>query len=212
MSKQASKAMAAAASTAGTIAAVAAKPRALGFDCFAYPGDSAMKLWKLNSDYKFIGFYLRAPAHSNNTFLGTRQKLADMGWGTAIIYVGRQAEGPGSGGPLNGPLGTSDATDAIAKTAAEGFGRLSVIFLDVEHMDTIPQGMKDYINAWFLEVVKSRFVPGMYCAASNAAVLKVAALKSYPTGTKPPQFWVAGGRGFEPHFERCPRKGRARAG
>src|SRR5437868_4260231 len=154
----------------------------LGFDTFAYPGDDAMHAW-LTADkpYRWVGYYLSAPCHSDDSWEGRRDTLSSMGWGMAVIYVGQQTWGrtPGqkiavtryvsrrvkqtvrarSGrrvvryvnrrvpirvlvAPRASPSsscsaqlvgagrGVSDANDAIAKTAADGFAKGTVIFLD----------------------------------------------------------------------------------
>lgn len=66
----------------------------LGFDTFTYPGDDAMRAW-LTADkpYKWVGYYLSAPCHTDSSWEGKRETLARMGWGTAVIYVGQQTWG-----------------------------------------------------------------------------------------------------------------------
>src|ERR1019366_1873143 len=64
----------------------------LGFDTYAYPGDDAMAAWKKDgAPYEWVGYYLpSAPCHKGDTWGGKRQRLTDMGWGLAVIYVGQQ--------------------------------------------------------------------------------------------------------------------------
>src|SRR3954471_19539669 len=64
--------------------------RHLGFDTYAYPGDAVMRNWRDNAPYEWVGYYLSAPCHDGETWMGKRQRLADMGWGMAVIYVGQQ--------------------------------------------------------------------------------------------------------------------------
>jgi hypothetical protein len=66
----------------------------LGFDTFAYPGDDAMHAW-LTADkpYRWVGYYLSAPCHNDDSWEGKRDTLSDMGWGMAVIYVGQQTWG-----------------------------------------------------------------------------------------------------------------------
>src|SRR2546423_8637939 len=66
----------------------------LGFDTFAYPGDDAMHAW-LTADkpYRWVGYYLSAPCHSDDSWEGRRDTLSSMGWGMAVIYVGQQTWG-----------------------------------------------------------------------------------------------------------------------
>src|SRR3954470_11263131 len=75
----------------------------LGFDTFAYPGDDAMRAW-LTADkpYKWVGYYLSAPCHPDDSWEGKRATLSGMGWGMAVIYVGQQTWGrtPGAKVPV----------------------------------------------------------------------------------------------------------------
>ena len=66
----------------------------LGFDTFAYPGDDAMRAW-LTADkpYRWVGYYLSAPCHLDDSWVGKRDTLSSMGWGMAVIYVGQQTWG-----------------------------------------------------------------------------------------------------------------------
>jgi Domain of unknown function (DUF1906) len=65
----------------------------LGFDTNIYPGDKAMAAWKNAGEYEWVGYYLKAPCHSDNSWLGTRERLVNQGWGLAVIYVGQQTWG-----------------------------------------------------------------------------------------------------------------------
>ena len=66
----------------------------LGFDTYSYPGDAAMLAWRDESvPYEWVGYYLEAPCHTDNSWSGKRQKLDAMGWGLAVIYVGEQTWG-----------------------------------------------------------------------------------------------------------------------
>ncbi len=65
--------------------------RHMGFDTYAYPGDEIMNAWRHESvPYEWVGYYLPAPCHSGTTWMGKRERLANMGWGMAVIYVGQQ--------------------------------------------------------------------------------------------------------------------------
>jgi hypothetical protein len=65
--------------------------RHLGFDTYAYPGDAAMRAWKdAEVGYEWVGYYLPAPCHKGRTWMGKRERLEEMGWGMAVIYVGQQ--------------------------------------------------------------------------------------------------------------------------
>jgi hypothetical protein len=66
----------------------------LGFDTFSYPGDAAMHAWQTGDDpYKWVGYYLSGPCHTDSSWEGKRDTLANMGWGMAVIYVGQQTWG-----------------------------------------------------------------------------------------------------------------------
>jgi hypothetical protein len=222
----------------------------LGFDTFAYPGDDAMHAW-LTADkpYKWVGYYLTAPCHTDSTWEGKRQTLSDMGWGVAVIYVGQQTWGKTPGARVavtryvtkrvrqvrtrNGkrtvryvnnrvPMrvmvaprasrnsscstqfvsaarGILDANDAIAKTAAEGFVRGTVIFLDIERMDAVPQAMRNYYQAWTRRVIEDgRFRPAYYAHSFNANLVynDVKEVLAAAGISADPPFWISSGRGF----------------
>ena len=79
--------------TANIAAALSDGPH-LGFDTFAYPGDDAMQAWLTASKpYRWVGYYLQAPCHRDDSWMGKRETLANMGWGMAVIYVGQQTWG-----------------------------------------------------------------------------------------------------------------------
>ncbi|MFN2567385.1 MAG: glycoside hydrolase domain-containing protein [Gemmatimonadaceae bacterium] len=62
----------------------------LGFDTGIYPGDETMRVWRATAPYKWVGYYLPAPCHKDDSWAGKRAQLTDMGWGLAVIYVGQQ--------------------------------------------------------------------------------------------------------------------------
>src|SRR5207237_3006824 len=76
----------------------------LGFDTFAYPGDDAMRAWLTADKYHWVGYYLPAPCHNDDSWEGKRDTLSDMGWGMAVIYVGQQTWGrtPGQRSAVTG--------------------------------------------------------------------------------------------------------------
>jgi hypothetical protein len=61
-----------------------------GFDTNIYPGDRAMHAWRQDSHYEWVGYYLPAPCHKDDSWSGKRAALDEMGWGLAVIYVGQQ--------------------------------------------------------------------------------------------------------------------------
>jgi hypothetical protein len=102
---------------------------------------------------------------------------------------------------VNAPQGVLDARDAVARTAAEGFPIGTVVFLDVEHMELIPQRMRDYYRAWSKAVLADgRYRPGIYAHTKNAATIydDVSEVYAQAGVDGDPPFWVAGSRGFSP--------------
>ncbi len=79
---------------ANNIAASLSDESHLGFDTYAYPGDEQMRAWQSGTKpYEWVGYYLSAPCHKDDSFMGKRSTLKDMGWGMAVIYVGQQTWG-----------------------------------------------------------------------------------------------------------------------
>ncbi len=216
----------------------------LGFDTNVYPGDKAMDAWKRSGDYEWVGYYLSAPCHKDDSWTGKRAHLVDNGWGLAVIYVGQQTWGQ-SYGPttvkrvvvskksksakhkrhvtrtmtrrtvtpvattgdgcsasyVGAAQGRIDARDAIARATREGFATGTVVFLDVEHMDRIPQRMRDYYRAWTAAVLADgRYRPGVYAHTKNAGTIYDDVSDVYDQAGREdePPFWVAGSSGFAP--------------
>jgi hypothetical protein len=193
----------------------------LGFDTHTYPGDQTMSAWKSapGAPYRWVGYYLPSPCHKDPSWTGKRQTLTNMGWGLAAIYVGQQTWGrtpkpltPAklaalrkSGASCNADFlgadrGTADALDAIAVTRREGFAPRSVVFLDVERMEKMPDAMRRYYRAWARQLLREgTYLPGVYVHAHNAQVvyedLKAEFLAAKVT--EEPRIWIASGKGFE---------------
>lgn len=191
---------------AGALAATGA--RFPGFDTGSYPGDAVMRAW-FGNPYVFSGFYLDAPCHRDTTsggsfrpWMGHARTLLDIGWGLIIIYVGRQGVGCGSSS-LSRERGLADASDAVTKTRGEGFRDGSVIFLDVELVDTIPASLLRYVRGWLAGVLADgRYAAGIYCHFRNANAINNAARQEYADQGRPgegPAFWIVrvpGGSAF----------------
>jgi hypothetical protein len=200
-----------------------------GFDTGLYPGDEAMRAWRQSSPYVWVGYYLPAPCHRDVSWSGTRERLAGMGWGTAVIYLGQQdwAASPGrapaapdtvartdsaaqapvvpapppacSASLLSSARGTTDAADAAAKTAAEGFPAGTVVNLDVERVSAVSPALLEYVRGWVDGVLADgRFTPGIYGHRANADALRDAARAVYAARGRAgePPFWVASSGGF----------------
>lgn len=238
----------------------------LGFDTYAYPGDEAMRAWRTAAvPYEWVGYYLpTTPCHKGSTWAGKRERLANMGWGMAVVYVGQQtwdrtpsdfetkyvkrrvlrteskrvyrkvrvngklrtrytttrvkvhrtvsvpvrvrfdaskyALDQCNTNLVSGARGTLEGQDAVAHTLAEGFKPGTVIFLDLEQMDVVPQRMRDYYKAWTRQVLADgRYRPGYYVHKGNAQLVydDVTPLFAAHGITKDPSFWIAGGRDFD---------------
>lgn len=195
----------------------------LGFDTYAYPGDAKMRAWKNapNAPYHWVGFYLPgAPCNKGSSWSGKRQTLADMGWGTAVVYVGQQTwnRPPRTLTPsqlallkrrgetcntdfLSADRGAQEGLDAIRKTEAEGFPKGSVIFLDIERTEKMPQRMRDYYKSWVATLLTDgRFRPGIYVHSHNASVVYDDVKKLFEAAgfQEEPRFWIASARDFSP--------------
>lgn len=189
----------------------------LGFDTHSYPGDAAMQAWR--ATYEWVGFYLPAPCHKDDSWSGTRPALAAMRYGVAVVYVGQQtwagarklspaqsAAAKARGAAclpefVTGDRGRAEADDAIARTAAEGFPAGTVVYLDLERMDLVPQRMRDYYAQWTARVLEDgRYVPGVYVHTYNASLVYHDLKGVYAAAgiDADPPFWVAGGSGFRP--------------
>jgi hypothetical protein len=193
----------------------------LGFDTHTYPGDKTMRAWKNAKDapYRWVGYYLVSPCHKDDSWSGKRQTLIDMGWGLAAVYVGQQTWGRTpkplttkrltqlrkqkascNADFLTTERGIADGVDAIAKTKAEGFPPRSVVFLDIERMEKMPQAMRDYHRAWARTLLQDKtYLPGVYVHAHNAQTVHDDLKAEFVAAgvTEDPRIWVATGRGFD---------------
>lgn len=107
---------------------------------------------------------------------------------------------------LSEARGRRDADDAILRTYQEGFPRGTVVFLDIERMESLPKAMRDYYVAWTRRVLEDgRYLPGYYVHTHNAERVygDVAPLFEAMSAKADPQFWVAGtgDERFSPHRE-----------
>lgn len=161
-----------------------------GFDTRAYPGDAVMQAWLAASPYRWVGYYLPAPCHTDATWVGTRAALERMGWGTAVIFTGEQdwgaaatVSGPSTAaaaqsprctrGNLTAERGSADAAAADSAADAEGFPVGSTIYLDVERVDSVSTPLATYVRAWIGALLAGgRFRPGLYAHVRNADSLR----------------------------------------
>jgi hypothetical protein len=193
----------------------------MGFDTHTYPGDKTMAAWKAapGAPYRWVGYYLPAPCHTDKSWTGKRQTLVSMGWGLAVVYVGQQTWGrtprklsaartevilkskkPCNADLLTATRGRADGDDAIAATEREGFPARSIVFLDIERMEKMPAAMRDYYRAWTRRLLEDgRYRPGVYVHAHNAQAVydDVKAEFAAAGVTEQPRIWVASARDFE---------------
>ena len=176
----------------------------LGFDTNIYPGDRTMAIWAHDGTYDWVGYYLPAPCHRDDSWSGKRDTLLAMGWGLAVVYVGQQvwktSKKPKRGATCSNSFisegrGIAEGRDAISKVIAEGFPHGTVIFLDIERMDRITPAMKDYYKAWTRAVLEDgRYRAGYYTHADNAQEIysDVKSVFVAVKDTTEPPFWIAG--------------------
>jgi hypothetical protein len=100
---------------------------------------------------------------------------------------------------LSAARGATDAADAAAKTATEGFPPGTVIYLDVERVPTVSATFSEYVRAWVDGVLADgRYTPGLYVHRLNADAIAAAARAAYAARGRAgePPFWVTSSTGF----------------
>ena len=151
-----------------------------GFDRSDYPGNDLMQwLWR-HTNLAWTGFYLApAPSHPNAGWMGTRDFLRGLGWGFAPLYLGQQAQGPGSH-VLNSLQGYFDGIDATNLALRAGFPSHSVIYLDIEQGPPLGQPTADYYRTWVQAVLDQGYYPGVYFSFLIASQLDAIDLARSP--------------------------------
>jgi hypothetical protein len=134
----------------------------LGFDRNIYPGDAALPV--LRKTFTFASYWLSAPpGEKTNSWLGKRELLRSQGFGFLVLYRGRESREFKNADGANAN-GTQDAKNAAASAKAEGFGPGTIIFLDIEEGGRLPAAYHAYLSAWYDELTKAGFHPGVYCS------------------------------------------------
>jgi len=142
-----------------------------GFDSMIYPGDDFMQLLWDNTNLAWTAFYLApAPSQPYPGWMNKVQILSGMGWGFAPLYVGQQAQGPGSK-ILTSLQGVFDAINAASLAQKAQFPAQSVIYLDMEQGPPLQQPAIDYYGAWVQGLFDQGIYPGVYCSFLLAAQL-----------------------------------------
>ncbi len=184
-----------------------------GFDTRDYPGEDALTRWREQSPYRWVGFYLAAPCYTGTSWQGKRTRLEAMGWGLAVIFVGEQdwpqhvgptpdseATAPScTRGNVSPQKGSADGAAAVRAAAAEGFPDSTVVYLDVERVDSVADPLVAYVHAWAEALLADgRFLPGLYAHAGNAPRLLDAVEDAFGAAgrTGPPSLWLVDTTGF----------------
>lgn len=173
----------------------------LGLDVSDYPGTTVMRKLRQEAPYRWVGYYLKSPAHLDPSWMGTwKSALRDMGWSVAILYVGQQTSS------LTEAQGRADADEAAREAEGEGFPPGAVIYLDVEANDEVGPQLGRYVRAFVAQLGEaSGYRPGLYCHMKNASAL-AAVVEAEAKKRKVP-FWVAGGDDF--YFTSSPKSSSA---
>jgi hypothetical protein len=179
-----------------------------------------MKAWKSTpgAPYSWVGYYLPSPCHADKSWIGKRDTLTQIGWGMAIAYVGQQTWGKTprvltdaqraairaktkcSTDLITIDEATANADEATAIAKSEGFAPGSVVFLDLERMETIPPAMRAYYRAWTGRMLKNGiYQPGFYAHEHNAQQIHDDVVEEFKAAgsSADPRFWLAGGKGFD---------------
>lgn len=186
-----------------------------GFDTRRYPGDAALRVWGASSPYEWVGYYLVAPCQTGASWVGKRAAIREAGFGTAVVFIGEQDwAGPPSdsgaaamsGGKqctvanLTTAKGSIDAVRADSTAAAEGFPNGTVIYLDIERVETLSARFSAYIKSWVHDMLASgRYVPGIYVHERNAEAVRAIVVAEYAAARTrgsavsagQPPIWVA---------------------
>lgn len=175
-----------------------------------------MASWLEESPYRWVGYYLPAPCYTGASWNGKRSRLRGMGWGLAVLFVGEQdwpASADRPGGALVGPDSTAaaagdrctrgnltaergrlDGADAARAARAEGFAAGTVVYLDVERVDSVSTRLADYVVGWTRALAADGYGPGLYAHARNAEALLTRMRQA--AGGAEIRLWVASTGGF----------------
>jgi hypothetical protein len=101
---------------------------------------------------------------------------------------------------VSGEQGRLEGDHAIRIARNEGFPKGTVIFLDVERMETVPQRMRDYYRAWVQRLLEDgTYRPAIYAHTHNAKLIHEDVRAVYDAAGKQaenPHFWIASTRAF----------------
>lgn len=163
-----------------TVPAGATAYRGRGFDTCTAPSRTAMNAWTTGSPYRAVGIYIggvnRACAQAGLTPEWVRTQYAN-GWRFLPLYVGPQPTS-GAGSCQNKcvpitdpePQGRAAAEDAVARAAALGLGKGSVLYNDVEQYTrggTLTTRVLGYLEAWTERLHELGYRSGAYGSVSS---------------------------------------------
>ncbi|GAT81407.1 hypothetical protein STXM2123_2108 [Streptomyces sp. F-3] len=154
--------------------------RGKGFDTCAAPSQTAMDAWRAGSPYRAVGIYIgginRACAQARLTPEWVRTQYTN-GWRFFPLYVGPQPTS-GAGSCQNDcaaitdpvPQGRAAAEDAVARAAALGLGKGSVLYNNVEQYTrggTLTTRVLGYLEAWTERLHELGYRSGAYGSVSS---------------------------------------------
>ncbi|MGW7422408.1 glycoside hydrolase domain-containing protein [Streptomyces sp. NPDC054813] len=151
------------------------------FDTCTAPSLAAMKAWHgglYGAAAVYVGGKNRGCAQPNLTASWVKSVSA-VGWKLIPLYVGAQPSCQSGSNPEKmttanaASLGTSDATDAVAKAAALGMKAGSPIYLDMEAYDTTNTACNNavltYVRAFDKQLRLKTYRAGFYGFTSSSA-------------------------------------------
>lgn len=163
-----------------SVPADATAHRGKGFDTCSAPSQTAMNAWRDGSPYRAVGIYIgginRACAQVRLTPEWVRTQYTN-GWRLFPLYVGPQPT-VGAGSCQNDcaaitdpvPQGRAAAEDAVARAAALGLGKGSVLYNNVEQYTrggALTTRVLGYLEAWTERLHELGYRSGAYGSVSS---------------------------------------------
>lgn len=96
--------------------------------------------------------------------------------------------------------GRRDAASADSAVSAEGFPSGTVVYLDVERVESVSDSLAAYVSSWATALLeRGRFVPGLYAHERNVGELLPLIAAALEAAGRPgaPRLWVARPQGFD---------------
>lgn len=147
----------------------------MGFDTGVYPGDAALRAWRDGgAPYEWAGYYLPSPCHPDESWSGKRERVNELGYGIAVLYVGQQTWGRTPGAPHYVPV---TVTKKVRVRVGKGAARHTVT-RHVQH--TV---MRKAPPPKPTETCNADFVSGSRGERDGADAAFRTALEGFPIGT-----------------------------